>query len=208
MQLLSLKSWLSDTETGMKGIKELENTLTLVQGFGLSDHHVSLDATLARGLSYYTGAIFEVKAGGVQIGSISGGGRYDNLTGTFGMPGLSGVGISFGVDRIYDVLEELGLFPESTAETTRVLLVNFDKETVMACLPLLTKLRNENIAAELYPEASKMKKQFDYANKKGIPYVLIVGSDEIKSGYYSLKNMLTGEQESLTINDIIDKLHV
>ena len=203
----SLKVWLKDSETGMKGIAELEETLALVAAFGLSEHHVALDATLARGLSYYTGAIFEVKANGVQIGSISGGGRYDDLTGTFGMPGLSGVGISFGVDRIYDVLEELELFPDHTTENTRVLLVNFDAESQMACLPVLSQLRAAGVSSELYPESAKMKKQFDYANKKGIPFVLIIGSEEIKSGMYSLKNMQSGDQESLPINDIIARLN-
>jgi histidyl-tRNA synthetase len=206
--LTVLKSWLNDSESGRVGISELEETLALVSGFGLEKHHVSLDATLARGLSYYTGAIFEVKALGVQIGSISGGGRYDNLTGTFGMPGLSGVGISFGVDRIYDVLDELKLFPESTTESTKVLLVNFDKETQTACLPVLRKIRDAGISAELYPEPAKMKKQFDYANKKGIPYVIIIGSEEIITGNYSLKNMQTGDQEMLDINAIIERLHV
>lgn len=205
--LKKLKDWLSSSEVGLKGISELEDVLEMVEAFGLDESNVELDFTLARGLSYYTGAIFEVKAGGVKIGSISGGGRYDDLTGSFGMPGLSGVGISFGVDRIYDVLDELQLFPENATESTKVLLTNFE-ETERACLPLLKKLRDEGIAAELYPEAAKMKKQFDYANKKGISYVMMVGSEEIKTGKYSLKDMLTGEQVSLSFQEILQTLHV
>lgn len=206
--LAELKSWLKESEIGLKGISELEEVLSLVDGFGLKEHNVSLDFTLARGLSYYTGAIFEVKAGGVSIGSISGGGRYDDLTSTFGMPNLSGVGISFGVDRIYDVLDELELFPADTTESTKVLLTNFDVESQKACLPILAKLRAFDIAAELYPSNDKMKKQFDYANKKGIVYVLLVGSEEIKSKKYSLKDMASGEQESFTLEQLIEKLHV
>jgi histidyl-tRNA synthetase len=205
--LAELKSWLRDTEIGLKGISELEEVLSLVDGFGLKENNVSLDFSLARGLSYYTGAIFEVKAGGVSIGSISGGGRYDDLTSTFGMPNLSGVGISFGVDRIYDVLDELELFPANATESTKVLLTNFDSESQKACLPILAKLRSMDIAAELYPSSDKMKKQFEYANKKGIAYVLLVGSEEIKNEKYSLKDMASGEQESLSLEQIIEKLH-
>lgn len=206
--LAALKTWLSETEIGLKGIAELEDVLKMVSDFGLEDNHVKLDFTLARGLSYYTGAIFEVQAIGVKMGSISGGGRYDDLTGTFGVSGLSGVGISFGVDRIYDVLDELALFPEDATESTKVLLTNFDEESQRACLPILKKLRDADIAAELYPTSAKMKKQFDYANKKGIAYVLAIGSEEIKSGKYSLKDMASGEQKRLDINEIIDILNV
>ncbi|MFT5884197.1 MAG: histidyl-tRNA synthetase [Arcticibacterium sp.] len=206
--LNTLKNWLSESQVGLKGISELEEVLEMVADFGVAETHVELDFSLARGLSYYTGAIFEVKANGVQIGSISGGGRYDDLTSTFGLPDVSGVGISFGVDRIYDVLDELNLFPKNATASTQVLLTNFDKTSAKACLPLLRKLRESEIASELYPTGAKMKKQFDYANKKGIPYVMAVGSDEIKAGKYSLKNMLTGEQESLLLSEIIKKLHV
>ena len=205
--LAQLREWLKTSEIGLKGIAELEEVLDLVKGFGLEENNVSLDFTLARGLSYYTGAIFEVKANGVSIGSISGGGRYDDLTSSFGMPNLSGVGISFGVDRIYDVLEELDLFPENAAESTKILLTNFDEIAQMACLPILSKLRATGIAAELYPESAKMKKQFDYANKKGIAYVLLVGSEEIKSQKYSLKDMASGEQISLSLGQIIEKIN-
>jgi histidyl-tRNA synthetase len=205
--LNQMRIWLKDSEIGLKGIAELEEMLDLVKGFGLEENNVALDFTLARGLSYYTGAIFEVKASGVSIGSISGGGRYDDLTGSFGMPNLSGVGISFGVDRIYDVLDELNLFPANATESTKILLTNFDETSQMACLPILRELRGLGIAAELYPESAKMKKQFDYANKKGIAYVLVVGSEEIKSQKYSLKDMATGDQESLSLEQIIEKIH-
>ncbi|AWV97562.1 histidine--tRNA ligase [Arcticibacterium luteifluviistationis] len=204
----SLKEFLKESKIGLKGIAELEEIFEMVKDFGLDNSRVEVDFTLARGLSYYTGAIFEVQAIGVKMGSISGGGRYDDLTGTFGVSGLSGVGISFGVDRIYDVLDELALFPEDATESTKVLLTNFDEVSQRACLPILKKLRDADIAAELYPTSAKMKKQFDYANKKGIAYVLAIGSEEIKSGKYSLKDMASGEQKSLGINEIIDILHV
>ena len=199
-----LKSWLKDSETGLKGIEELEKVWTLVQSFGLENVNTQLDITLARGLSYYTGAIFEVKANGVQIGSISGGGRYDNLTGTFGMPGLSGVGISLGVDRIFDVMEELNLFPDNQGVTTKVLLTNFDAEAEKYSLPILKKLRDAGINAEIYPESAKIK--FDYANRKNIPYVIVVGSDEMQSGELTFKNMISGEQEKIKPEQIIEKL--
>jgi histidyl-tRNA synthetase len=201
-----LKSWLKDSETGLKGIEELEKVWSLVQSFGLESANTQLDVTLARGLSYYTGAIFEVKANEVAIGSISGGGRYDNLTGTFGMPGLSGVGISLGVDRIYDVMEELGLFVENQSVTTKVLLTNFDSEAEKYSLPILKILRDAGINAEIYPESAKIKKQFDYANRKNIPFVLVVGTDEMQSGELTLKNMTLGEQEKIKLEQIIEKL--
>ncbi len=206
--LLLLKDWLKDSEIGLKGIAELEEVIAMIDGFGLENPQYQIDPTLARGLSYYTGAIFEVKAGGVQIGSISGGGRYDNLTGTFGLPNVSGVGISFGVDRIFDVLEELNLFPEDTVKSTKVLLVNFDEASMRACLPILKILREKNIASELYPDQAKLKKQFDYANKKNIPFVLVIGEEEIKTQTYSLKNMESGEQNHYSLNQLIDILHV
>lgn len=201
-----LSEWLSDSEIGTKGVEELKEVWSMVKAFGLENANVELDATLARGLSYYTGAIFEVKANDVQIGSISGGGRYDDLTGTFGVKDLSGVGISLGIDRIFDVMEELELFPENQQITTQILIVNFDETTQKACLPILKKIRDEGINAELYPDFAKMKKQFDFANKKNIPYVLIIGSEELNTGKFTLKDMATGEQQEYNFEEIIDKL--
>ena len=201
-----LKSWLVTSEVGLKGVAELEEVWQLVAQYGLSDARMQLDVTLARGLSYYTGAIFEVKANGVQIGSISGGGRYDNLTGAFGMPGLSGVGISLGVDRIYDVMEELNLFPETGLQSTQVLVVHLDAEARSLGLPLLTQLRAQNISAEAYPDTAKVKKQLDYANARRIPYVVLIGSEELQTGQLALKNMVTGEQAKLTAGEIVEKL--
>jgi histidyl-tRNA synthetase len=201
-----LKIWLKDSEIGLKGIEELEKVWSLIESFGLNNSKIQLDITLARGLSYYTGAIFEVKANDVQIGSISGGGRYDNLTGTFGMPGLSGVGISLGVDRIFDVMEELGLFVDNQRITTKILLTNFDTEAEKYSLPILKKLRDAGINAEIYPDSGKIKKQFDYANRKNIPFVVVVGSEEMQTGELTLKNMALGEQEKLNIEQIIEKL--
>jgi len=201
-----ISEWLSDSEIGTKGVEELKEVWSMVKAFGLENANVELDATLARGLSYYTGAIFEVKANDVQIGSISGGGRYDDLTGTFGVKDLSGVGISLGIDRIFDVMEELELFPENQQITTQILIVNFDETTQKACLPILKKIRDEGINAELYPDFAKMKKQFDFANKKNIPYVLIIGSEELKTGRFTLKDMTTGEQQEYNFEEIIDKI--
>jgi histidyl-tRNA synthetase len=201
-----LKSWLATSEVGLKGVSELEEVWQLVAQYGLNDARMQLDVTLARGLSYYTGAIFEVKANGVQIGSISGGGRYDNLTGAFGMPGLSGVGISLGVDRIYDVMEELNLFPETGLQSTQVLVVHLDAEARSLGLPLLSQLRAQNISAEAYPDFSKVKKQLDYANAKRIPYVVLIGSEELQTGQLTLRNMVTGTQEKLTAAEIVEKL--
>ncbi|MBK9508357.1 MAG: histidine--tRNA ligase [Cytophagaceae bacterium] len=204
-----LRNWLINSEIGLAGVQELEQIWQLTFALGLKNAKIAFDPSLARGLSYYTGAIFEVKALNVAIGSISGGGRYDNLTGTFGMPGLSGVGISLGVDRIYDVMEELKIFPEHLAHSsTKVMVTNFGEDTLPKSLEILAKLRAENVNAEIYPDTSKMKKQFEYADKKAIPFVLIVGSDEIKKGEYTLKNMLSGEQSSLKIEQIIEKLNV
>ncbi len=200
-----LRNWLENSETGLKGVDELERVWKLVAGFGLENPQMVFDATLARGLSYYTGAIFEVQANGVSIGSISGGGRYDNLTGTFGMAGLSGVGISFGVDRIYDVLDELQLFPENQLATTQIMLTNFDVEAERYGLKVLSQLRANGIKAEMYPDSTKLKKQFDYADRKQIPFVVIIGSEEIETGLLSLKNMITGEQLKLSVNDVILK---
>ncbi|ARK13012.1 histidine--tRNA ligase [Fibrella sp. ES10-3-2-2] len=204
--LASLRTWLAQSALAQQGIAELDETLQLADGLGLADPRVEIDVTLARGLSYYTGAIFEVKANGVSIGSVSGGGRYDNLTGTFGMPGLSGVGISFGVDRIYDVMDELQLFPASAGQGTQVLLACFDAQGRALALPLLSQLRAANVPAELYPDLAKVKKQLDYANQKQIPYVVLIGSDEVQSGLLSVKNMVSGEQQKLSAPAIIDLL--
>ncbi|KAA6439220.1 histidine--tRNA ligase [Dyadobacter flavalbus] len=201
-----LKSWLSGSEIAMKGIEELETVWKLVKTLGLENARIQFDVTLARGLSYYTGAIFEVKANNVQIGSISGGGRYDNLTGTFGVPGISGVGISLGVDRIYDVMEELNLFPESQKTSTQVMISNFDEEAFLYGLTVLPKLRNAGINAEIYPDSVKLKKQLDYADRKNIPFVILIGSDEIQSGMLTLKDMKSGEQHKRNADDIIASL--
>ncbi len=198
-----LQNWLASSEIATRGMAELTETLQLVQQYGLTDSRVEIDPTLARGLSYYTGAIFEVKATDVSIGSVSGGGRYDNLTGAFGMPGLSGVGISFGVDRIYDVMAELNLFPAGAGQGTLVLLVPFDAEARRVSLPLLSQLRAAQVAAELYPDLVKVKKMLDYANDKAIPYVVLIGSDEVQTGQLTLKNMITGTQQKLPAEELI-----
>lgn len=202
--LEQLRQWLATSEIAQTGLDELAQTLGMVQQYGLSGEalRVEIDPTLARGLSYYTGAIFEVKANGVSIGSVSGGGRYDNLTGAFGMPGLSGVGISFGVDRIYDVMDELNLFPEGAGQATRVLLIPFDEPARAVALPLLRQLRENNIAAEMYPDLFKVKKMLDYANAKSIPFVVLIGSEEVQTGTLSLKNMVTGEQQKIRAEEI------
>ncbi len=205
-KIATLKLVLKDSEIGMKGIAELEKTFDYLRSFGYTQNNYEFDITLARGLSYYTGAIFEVKANDVQIGSICGGGRYDNLTGVFGLPGVSGVGISFGIDRIYDVIEEKKLFPAENSSSTRVLICPFDEETEKFSLPILKLLREASINSELFPEPGKMKKQLTYANNKSIPFTLIIGSEELKSGNLTLKNMQSGEQERLPIEAIVNKL--
>ncbi len=197
-----LHQYLNNSVIGIAGVKELEKIVSIAQSLYINDLKVEIDITLARGLSYYTGAIFEVKATEVTIGSIAGGGRYDNLTGVFGLPDMSGVGISFGVDRIFDVMEALNLFPSSTVQTSRVLLCHFDEEAFNFCLPLITKLRSRGINSEVYPEISKMKKQLAYANSKNIPYVIIIGENEIKTGQLSLKNMISGEQQQVRIDEL------
>lgn len=202
-ELAFLGEKLAQSEVGLQGIAELKEILYLARQYGLPLDNIEIDPTLARGLSYYTGAIFEVKAKRVQIGSISGGGRYDNLTGAFGMPGLSGVGISFGVDRIYDVLEELNLFPTNAEQGIRVLIAPFDSEARAEALPLLSQLREANIAAEVYPDVVKVKKMLDYANAKVIPFVVLIGSEEMQTGQLTLKNMMTGEQRKATANEVI-----
>ncbi|TZF81715.1 histidine--tRNA ligase [Pedobacter sp. BS3] len=209
-KIASLKAVLAVSATGLKGIAEIETIFKylkdLTSQISNLKSQIQLDITLARGLNYYTGAIFEVKANGVSIGSIGGGGRYDDLTGMFGLKGLTGVGISFGADRIYDVMEELQLFPESANETTKVLITNFDAESERYALPLLTQLRSLQIATELYPASAKLKKQMSYADAKQIPFVILIGSEEIQSGKLTLKNMKTGEQQQLDREQLIQKL--
>ncbi|PRY34439.1 histidyl-tRNA synthetase [Spirosoma oryzae] len=200
--LTMLASWLDASTTAQQGVAELQETLQLATMAGLENAQIDIDPTLARGLSYYTGAIFEVKANGVSIGSISGGGRYDNLTGAFGMPGLSGVGISFGVDRIYDVMDELNLFPAGTGQGTQVLIVPFDADARGVALPLVTQLRAVAIPAEVYPDLAKVKKMLDYANAKQIPYVVLIGSEEVQTGQLTVKNMVTGEQQKIAQADV------
>ena len=202
-KLATMKEVLKDSEVGLKGVEETAYILSKLVGL---NNAVELDLTLARGLNYYTGAIFEVKALDVQIGSITGGGRYDNLTGIFGMPGLSGVGISFGADRIFDVLNQLDLYPKEAVNATRLLFVNFGEAEADFCLPVLAKVRAEGIRAEIYPDATKMKKQMSYANAKGIPFVALVGESEMAEGKITLKNMVTGEQQLLTPEELVAAL--
>ena len=201
-KLDTLKQVLAASQTGMKGIEESEFILKTLAGLNIRSE-VELDLTLARGLNYYTGAIFEVKALDVQIGSISGGGRYDNLTGVFGMEGVSGVGISFGADRIYDVLNQLDLYPKDASAGTQVLFVNFGEAETAYVLPILAKVRAAGISAEIYPDSAKMKKQMSYANAKAIPFVAIVGENEMQEGKVTLKNMATGEQALITPDELI-----
>ena len=193
---------LKDSEIGLKGVEETRFILDTLKSCGLHNE-IELDLTLARGLNYYTGAIFEVKALDVQIGSITGGGRYDNLTGIFGMPGLSGVGISFGADRIYDVLNSLDLYPKDAVNATQLLFINFgDKETAY-CMPAVAKARVAGIRTEMYPDSAKMKKQMSYANAKHIPFVALAGENEMNEGKFTLKNMETGEQKLVTAEELI-----
>ena len=209
-KLSSLKSILAESSIGLSGITEIEEVFDYIAKLtgdtALLTRIVDLDITLARGLNYYTGCIFEVKTNEVAMGSIGGGGRYDDLTGMFGLKGLTGVGVSFGADRIYDVLEELNLFPVGKADSTKLLIVNFAKELESYTLGLLHKLRKENIASELYAAPVKLKKQMGYADSKGIPYVLLVGNEEAASGQLSLKNMESGEQVKVTETELIQKL--
>ena len=201
-KLETLKTVLAASETGLKGVEESEFILKTVASLGVKSE-VELDLTLARGLNYYTGAIFEVKALNVQIGSISGGGRYDNLTGVFGMSGMSGVGISFGADRIYDVLNQLDLYPKEAVNATQLLFVNFGDKEAAYCLPVLSAARDAGIRAEIYPDSTKMKKQMGYANDKNIPFVAIVGENEMNEGKLTLKNMTTGEQTLVTPEELL-----
>ena len=201
-KLQTMKEVLKDTETGLKGVEECEFILRKLETLGLNNR-VELDLTLARGLNYYTGAIFEVKALDVEIGSITGGGRYDNLTGIFGMSGLSGVGISFGADRIFDVLNQLNLYPDEAVDSTKLLFVNFGEKETDYCLPVLAAVRRAGICAEIYPDSAKMKKQMSYANANGIPFVAIVGENEMAENKINLKNMLTGEQQLVSADELI-----
>ena len=200
-KLITIAKVLSDSETGLMGVEECRYILDMLKTVGLKNE-IQLDLTLARGLNYYTGAIFEVKALDVQIGSITGGGRYDNLTGIFGMPGLSGVGISFGADRIYDVLNQLDLYPKDSTTATQLLFINFGDKESAYCLPILNMVRARGIRAEIFPDASKMKKQMSYANAKQIPFVALAGENEISQGKLTLKNMQTGEQQLVTADEL------
>ena len=203
VKLDTIAQVLGDSETGLKGVEETRFILDTLKTVGLKNE-IQLDLTLARGLNYYTGAIFEVKALDVQIGSITGGGRYDNLTGIFGMPGISGVGISFGVDRIYDVLNALDCYPKDATNGTQLLFINFGDRETAYCLPAVAKAREAGIRTEIFPDSSKMKKQMSYANAKQIPFVALAGENEMTAGKLTLKNMLNGEQQLLDIEEIIN----
>ena len=202
-KLNTIAEVLASSETGLKGVEETRYILGFLTAL---NNDIQLDLTLARGLSYYTGAIFEVKALDTPMGSISGGGRYDNLTGIFGMPGLSGVGISFGVDRIYDVLNALDLYPKDSLNTTQLLFINFGEQETAYCLPIINKVRASGIRAEIYPDATKMKKQMSYANAKQIPFVVLAGESEMAAQKVTLKNMETGEQQLVTTEELINAI--
>jgi histidyl-tRNA synthetase len=215
-KLTALKTILASSEIGLKGVEEMEEIFRLTDAVGLTAERsnsvavqqrsglsIELDLCLARGLNYYTGAIFEVKALDVQIGSITGGGRYDNLTGIFGMPGISGVGISFGVDRIFDVLNALDCYPKDATNGTQLLFINFGEKETAYCLPSVAKAREAGIRTEIFPDSTKMKKQMSYANAKQIPFVALAGENEMAAGKLTLKNMETGEQSLITIDEII-----
>ncbi len=202
-QLEKLKSILAESEVGMLGVSELEEIITTVDILGLQSAKLQLDVTLARGLNYYTGAIFEVAAPeGIQMGSIGGGGRYDDLTGIFGLKDVSGVGISFGLDRIYLVLEELNLFPDSLDTSLDVLCLNFGKQEGLASLKLVSALRKAGLRADLYPTDAKMQKQFKYADKRGVPYTILLGEQELANGNFVVKNMTTGDQQAYSLDDV------
>ena len=206
-QISSLNSILASSEIGLKGIEELAFINNTLSSLGLQTAKLQLDVTLARGLNYYTGAIFEVAApDGVKMGSIGGGGRYDDLTGIFGLKDMSGVGISFGLDRIYLVLEELNAFPKTIADSTKVLFINFGEKEALTCIQAVSKLRNNGVKAELYPDSSKMKKQMNYANRREIPFVVLVGEEELTSNKFTLKDMNTGDQESLVFDALLSRL--
>lgn len=204
--LEQLKSYLSNSVTGKEGIEEVEKLFSYLRNYKYRNCDIQLDLTLARGLNYYTGAILEVVSKDMKIGSICGGGRYDDLTGIFGLPGISGVGVSFGADRIYDLMQELELFPSHNNESTKVLFINFGKDEEAYSILLLNKLREEGIPAEIYPEAVKLKKQMKYADQKNIPFIIVVGEEEKNSGMLTFKNMRSGEQERLDFSTIKVKL--
>jgi len=202
-KIATMREALAGSEVGQKGIDEVEYVLNIIQNSKFKiQNDVELDLTLARGLNYYTGCIFEVKALDVEIGSITGGGRYDNLTGIFGMPGLSGVGISFGADRIYDVLNQLDLYPEAVTTATQVLFINFGEKETDYSLPIVASLRKQGVRCEIYPDSSKMKKQMQYANQKAIPFVAMTGETEMQAGKVMLKNMTTGEQKLVSPEEL------
>jgi histidyl-tRNA synthetase len=202
-----LETILANSETGIKGVNEIKKLFAYLNNMDLSTE-VELDLTLARGLNYYTGAIFEVKAKDFEIGSICGGGRYDDLTGIFGLPNVSGVGVSFGAERIYDVMSQMNLFPENSTETTKVLFVNFGEKEEAYCLPVLAELRKNGINAEIFPDSTKMQKQMNYANKKEIPFVVLAGETEIAAQKFTLKNMASGVQQlisAIELKEILQK---
>ena len=201
-KLKTIEKVLESSEVGLKGVEETRFILDTLNSVGLNNE-IQLDLTLARGLNYYTGAIFEVKALDTPMGSITGGGRYDNLTGIFGMPGLSGVGISFGADRIYDVLNTLELYPKEMLSSTQVLFINFGEKETAYCLPFIAEIRKSEIRAEIFPDKAKMKRQMNYANAKNIPYVVFAGEDEIEKGKLMLKDMQSGEQKLVTAKEMI-----
>ena len=204
-KLVQIGSVIEGSSIGTKGIEEMRSVFGILDTLSL-ETEIELDLTLARGLNYYTGAIFEVKSKDVQIGSITGGGRYDDLTGIFGLPGVSGVGISFGADRIYDVMSQLELFPKDAISTTQVLFVNFGLKEQMYCLPILSELRSAGISCEMFPDPDKMKKQMNYANRKGVKYVAIIGENEMNNGMIALKNMETGDQQLITLANLVGHL--
>ena len=204
-KLATIAHTIASSEVGLKGVEETRFILEKLKTTGLNNE-IELDLTLARGLNYYTGAIFEVKAVDTPMGSITGGGRYDNLTGIFGLPGLSGVGISFGADRIYDVLNTLDLYPQEAVDATRILFINFGEKEAAYCLPIIQQVRTAGLSAEIYPDSAKMKKQMSYANAKQIPFVALAGDDEMQAGKITLKNMTTGEQTLLTPQQLIESI--
>jgi len=206
-KLVTMREVLATSAIGLEGVQEIQTVIDKIAVLGLESAELDFDLTLARGLNYYTGSIFEVQAKGVQMGSIGGGGRYDDLTGIFGLKDMPGIGISFGLDRIYLVLEELGLFPSLEADFTQVLFVNFGEKEADYCLKVLRDLRKAGINSELYPDSAKMKKQMNYANKKGIPYVVLVGEDEMNSGLLTVKNMDNGSQSNINVVDMIKLLN-
>lgn len=204
-KLATIAHTIASSEVGLKGVEETRFILEKLKTTGLNNE-IELDLTLARGLNYYTGAIFEVKAVDTPMGSITGGGRYDNLTGIFGLPGLSGVGISFGADRIYDVLNTLNLYPQEAVDATRILFINFGEKEADYCLPIIRQVRAAGLSAEIYPDSAKMKRQMSYANAKQIPFVALAGDDEMQAGKITLKNMTTGEQTLLTPQQLIESI--